>query len=41
VHANVAEEDSDEDKDKNLFVQHKAKGIVNKKLLAPGQPEHG
>ncbi len=30
VHTNVEEEDSDEDKDKKLFVQHKAKGVVNK-----------
>jgi hypothetical protein len=33
VHANMAEEDSDEDEDKNLFVQHKAKGVVNKNYL--------
>ena len=29
----MEEEDSDEDKDKNLFVQHKAKGVVNKNYL--------
>jgi hypothetical protein len=33
VHANVEEEDSDEDKDENLFVQHKTKGVVNKNYL--------
>ncbi len=34
VHTNVAEEESDEDKDKNIFSQHKAKGVVvNKNYL--------
>jgi hypothetical protein len=33
VHANVKEEDSDKDKDENLFVQHKTKGVVNKNYL--------
>jgi hypothetical protein len=30
VHTNVEEEESDEDEDENFFVQHKAKGVVNK-----------
>jgi hypothetical protein len=33
VHANVEEEESDEDKDENIFAQHKAKGLVNKNYL--------
>jgi hypothetical protein len=33
VHANVVEEDSDENNDENLFMQHKAKGVVNKNYL--------
>jgi hypothetical protein len=37
VHANVEEEESDEDKDENIFAQHKAKGIVNKNYLQRGE----
>jgi hypothetical protein len=33
VHPKVEEEESDEDKDKNIFAQHKAKGVVNKNYL--------
>jgi hypothetical protein len=33
VHANIEEEESDEDKDKNIFAQHKAKGVINKNYL--------
>ncbi len=33
VHANVEEEESDEDKYENIFLQHKAKGVVNKNYL--------
>ncbi len=33
VHVNVEEEDSDEDKEENLLVQHKTKGVVNKNYL--------
>ncbi len=33
VHANVEEKESDEDEDENIFVQHKAKGVVNKNYL--------
>ncbi len=33
VRPNVEEEESDEDKDENISVQHKAKGVVNKNYL--------
>jgi hypothetical protein len=33
VHANMEEEDTDEDKNENLFMQHKTKGVVNKNYL--------
>jgi hypothetical protein len=33
VRTNVEEEESDEDKDKNIFAQHKAKGVVSKNYL--------
>ncbi len=33
MHANVEEENSDKDKDENLFVQHKTKEVVNKNYL--------
>jgi hypothetical protein len=33
VHANMEEENSNKDKDENLFVQHKSKGVVNKNYL--------
>jgi hypothetical protein len=33
VHANVEEKESDQDKDENIFAQHKAKGVVNKNYL--------
>jgi hypothetical protein len=33
VNANIEEEELDEDKDKNMFAQHKAKGVVNKNYL--------
>jgi hypothetical protein len=44
IHANIQEDGSNEDdtdQGKNIFMQKREKGVVNRKLAPTGQPEHG